>query len=54
MFFIAEMRVFPIYSCPLLELVMLFMAMENSFLLDAKMIFQPLGCYDEYDNSRAW
>ena len=39
MFFIAEMRVFPIYSCPLLELVMLFMAMKNSFLLDAKMIF---------------
>lgn len=31
MFFIAEMRVFPIYSCPLLELVMLFMAMEKSF-----------------------
>lgn len=33
MFFIAEMRVFPIYSCPLLELVMLFMAMEKSFFV---------------------
>jgi len=31
MFFIAEMGVFIIYSCPLLELVMFFMAMENSF-----------------------
>lgn len=43
----AEMGVFLIYSCPLLELVMFFMAMENSFLLDVKMIFHPLGCYEE-------
>ncbi len=31
MFFIAEMRVFSIYSCLLLELVIFFMTMENSF-----------------------
>ena len=30
MFFIAEMRVFPIYSCPLLELVMLFIGACHS------------------------
>lgn len=43
----AERHVLPIYFCLLLELVMFLWPWRSLFLLDAKMIFQPLGCYEE-------